>query len=58
MIGSQIHWATDALLIIGGMLVFIAGFIVISACRLSSMISREEEARETRATFDRMNKAA
>lgn len=58
MNGTEIHWFTDALLIIGGMFSFIVAFIVVSACRLSGLISQDEEARETRAAFDRINRAA
>jgi len=58
MNSAPIHWAQDALIILGLLTVFIVVFIVVSCCRLSSIISREEEAGELRATFDQLDKAA
>jgi len=53
-----IHWFTDALITLGLTGIFVVAFVVISACRLSSMISRDEEDRELRATFDRIKRVA
>lgn len=55
---ADIHWATDALIILAGLAAFIVTFVVVSALRLSSQLSREEEADELRSTFDRMDRAA
>lgn len=54
MNGSEIHWIRDGLILLG----LLAAFIVICPCILSNKISRDEEARETRAAFDRMKRAA
>jgi len=55
---NDIHWAIDALIILGLLGVFVIAFVVVSACRLSGLISQDEEERETRAAFDRINRAA
>lgn len=53
-----IRWLQDLFILAGCMSAFIIGFVVVSACRLSSMISRDEEERELRDTFDNLNRAA
>ena len=55
---ASIHWAQDALIVIALLAAFIIVFVVGSALRLSSLISREEEADELRATFERLDRAA
>lgn len=55
---ADIHWLSDALITLGLLAAFIVVFVVVSACRLSSLITRDEEERETRANFDRINRAA
>jgi len=55
---APIAWATDALIVLGCLGVFVIIFVVVSCCRLSGLISREEEADELRASFDRMDRAA
>lgn len=56
--GSEIHWLSDLAWTLGLTGAFIVAFIVVGACRLSSMISRDEEDRELRATFDRIKRVA
>ena len=55
---ADIHWMADALITLGLLGAFIVVFVVVSALRLSSLISREEETDELRASFDRINRAA
>lgn len=55
---ADIHWLSDALITLGLLGAFIVTFVVVSCCRLSGLISREEEADELRASFDRLDRAA
>lgn len=55
---APIAWAADALIVLACLGAFIIAFVIVSACRLSSLISRDEEDRELRADFDRLNRAA
>lgn len=58
MNGTEIHWLSILYWTIGSTVAFVIGFVVVSACRLSSQISRDEEDSELRASFERINRAA
>lgn len=55
---APIDWLSILYWTVGGAIALLVTLVVISACRLSSMISRDEEDRETRATFDRIKRVA
>ena len=58
MNGSEIHWLSILYWTVGGAIALLVTLVVVSPCILSSKLSRDEEDREVRATFDRIKRVA